>query len=202
MKRPTSDEVRLPLLLGAVTAVLVTALALVSLQSATATYRSTAVVSLDQPLAVAASGDAGVINKLSRLRFKYVGLIGTDRVAAPVAKRLGVPVTQVRGRLVAEARLDDLLIRVSGMATEPAEARRTADAVAAELQALIAAEQKAAKIPAAGQLQVQLIQPAVGAEKVSPRRSRSLAVALAAGLLLGALVGAGLLLARRPSRFA
>lgn len=195
------DELRQPLLLGAVTAVLVTAVALAALLTGTPVWRSTAVLSIDQPRALAASDDAGIIDKLSRLRFKYVGLVGTDRLAVPVAKRLGEPVQQVRGRLSAEAQLTDLLVRVSGTDDTRAGARRTTEALAAELLAQVKAEQAATGAPPAAQVQLSVVQGAVAQEQIAPGRTRSLAAAVLQGLLAGALaagVGLGLRRVRQP----
>ncbi len=197
LRRPEPHELRQPLLLAIVTAVLVAAVAFVALMSATPTWQSTAVLSLDQPRAVIAADDAGLLNKLSRLRFKYIGLIGTDRVAVPVAARLKVPVEDVRGRLSGEARLEDLLLRTNGTGTSKKQAQQTADALAAQVQAEVAAEQKAAAIPAVDQVQVIVVQAAADAEKIAPGRKRALAEALLAGVLVGVAVGLGLLLRRR-----
>src|SRR5947208_10184047 len=46
-------------------------------------YQSLALVEIDQPLAIAASPDDGVVAKLSRLRYKYAGLMRTETFAAP-----------------------------------------------------------------------------------------------------------------------
>lgn len=193
----TPQELRQPILLALLTAVLVAGTVLAAGLSSTPTYASTAVLSIDQPFALAASDDAGVIDKLSRLRFKYVGLIATDRVATPVAKRLALPVTEVRGRLQGSAQLQDLLLQATGTASSAAQARRTANALAAVLQAQVAAEQKALAIPADRQLQLVVVQPALSATQVAPSRARALALAVLAGLLIGSLSGAALFGVRR-----
>lgn len=191
------DELRTPLLLGLVSAVLVTALALAALLSGTPVWRSTAVLSIDQPRALAASDDAGVIDKLSRLRFKYVGLVGTDRLAAPVAARLQEPVTAVRGRLTAEAQITDLLVRVSGTDDTRAGATRTTEALVAELVAQVKAEQAATGAPPPDQVQLTVVQGAVAQEQIAPGRARSLAAAVLLGLVAGAVVTAVALALRR-----
>lgn len=193
----TPSRLKQPALLALVTAVLVTAGVLAAMLSATPVYTSTAVLAIDQPGALAASDDAGVIEKLSRLRFTYVGLVQTDRIAAPVAERLGEPLPEVRGRLTADAELQNLLIRVTGTDDTAAGARRTATALAEVLIAQVAAEQRALAAPAPMQVSLTTVRPALGAEQVAPSRTRSLAVALLLGLLSGAAVGGGLLLLRR-----
>lgn len=192
----TPDRLRQPVLLAVVTAVLVTAAVLAAMLSATPVHSSTAVLAIDQPGALAASDDAGVIEKLSRLRFKYVGLVETDRVATPVAERLKEPLEDVRGRLSAEAELQDLLVRVSGTDDTAAGAKRTATALAEALIAQVAAEQKALAAPESLKVSFAMVRPAIDSEQLAPSRARALAVALLLGLLAGAVVGAGLLLTR------
>ena len=193
----TPSMLKQPALLALVTAVLVTAGVLAAMLSAPPLYTSTAVLAIDQPGALAASDDAGVIEKLSRLRFTYAGLVGTDRVAAPVAERLGEPLADVRGRLTAQAELQDLLLRVTGSDDTAAGARRTASALAEVLIAQLAAEQQALGAPAPMRVSLTTVRPAVAVEQVAPSRTRALAVAVLLGVLSGATVGGGLLLRRR-----
>ena len=195
----TPSMLKQPALLALVTAVLVTAGVLAAMLSAPAVYTSTAVLAIDQPGALAASDDAGVIEKLSRLRFTYAGLVGTDRVAAPVAERLGEPLADVRGRLTAQAELQDLLLRVTGTDDTAAGARRTATALAEVLIAQLAAEQQALRAPPPMRVSLTTVRPAVAVEQVAPSRTRALAVAVLLGLLSGAAVGGGLLLRRRSA---
>ena len=180
----------LVLLLAAVAFVVGAAVGGLLARSAAPTWQSTAVLDIDQPRVVAAATDPAVLDKLSRLRFKYVGLVGTDRVAAPVATVLGEDVEDVRPRLSATAVPQDLLIRVLGTGSTEQEASRTADALADALVRLVAKEQADDAIPSAQQVQVQVVDVAAPAVQVGPGRG---AVGLAS--LLGGLLAAGAVLA-------
>lgn len=166
-------------------------------RSAAPTFTSTAILDLDQPLVVAAAQDPAVLDKLSRLRFKYVGLVGTDRIAAPVATALGDEVDEVRGRLGATAFPQDLLIRVTGTAGDEQAARRTADALAEALVAFVAKEQADDGVPAAQRVAVEVVDVAAPAVQVGPARGATLIAALLGG---GTASGAGLLVLLRRDR--
>lgn len=183
-----------PVALLGLTALFVVGAALAGLlaRSAAPTFTSTAVLDIDQPRVVAAASDGAVLDKLSRLRFKYVGLIGTDRIADPVAAALGEDVEQVRGRLGATALPSDLLIRVTGTTDDEQTARRTADALATALAAFVTKEQADDGVPAAQRVVVEVVDVAAPAVQVGPARGAVGIAALLGGALLA---GAGLLVA-------
>lgn len=185
MSRPNPVGV----LLTAVLFVVGAALAGLLARSAAPTWQSTAILDIDQPRVVAAAQDPAVLDKLSRLRFKYVGLVGTDRIAGPVAFSLDEDVEDVRPRLGASALPSDLLIRVTGTAGDPRVARRTSDALARALVELVATEQDDDAVPPVEQVQVELVDVAAPAVQVGPARG---AIGIAA--LLGGALGAGLCL--------
>lgn len=176
------------LLLALVAAVLAGSVVGLAVRGGASTFTATALVSVDEPRAVAAAGDAGILEKLSRIRLRYTGLVPTDLLAAPVAARLGVPVGQVRGRLSATALPQDLLLRLACVEPDAAPARRCADALAASLVDLVAHEQQAGGIPADQQLVMTQVQPAGPPARTGPRRSRTAALALLGGLLAAGLV--------------
>lgn len=171
------------ILLALVAAVLVASVAGLAVRGGASTWTATALVSVDEPRAVAAAGDGGVLDKLSRVRLKYLGLVPTDLLAVPVAARLGVPVTQVRGRLSGAALPLDLLLRLSCSDSGPAPARRCADALAAAMVDFTAHEQQAQGIPADQRLVMTQVQQAGPASRTGPHRSRTAGIALLAGLL-------------------
>jgi hypothetical protein len=140
------------------------------------------VLDIDQPRVVAAATDPAVIDKLSRLRFKYVGLVPTDRFASRVATALGEPVGDVRPRIGATAVPTDLLIRVQGRGDSAEEAKRTADAAATALTELVSTEQSDDGIPAAQRVEVELVDAAGTPQRVGGRAG-SLVAALLAGLI-------------------
>jgi hypothetical protein len=178
----------LTFLLAALAAVLAAGVTGLAVRGGATTFTSTALLTIDQPQAVAAAGDGGVLDKLSKLRFKYVGLVPTDRLAEPVAARLKVPVGSVRGHLAAFIRPTDLLLRVSCSETTAEPARTCADALGASLVAYVVKEQT--PIPPAQRIVMTQVQPAGFPARTGPHRSRSvglaaLAAALAAAVVLG-----------------
>lgn len=185
MRRPSPVGI----LLAAVFFVVGAAVAGLAARSASPTWQSTAILDIDQPRVVAAARDPAVIDKLSRLRYKYVGLVKTDRIAGPVAQALGEDVADVRKRLDAGAIPSDLLIRVGGTGADPAEARRTSDALAVALADYVAKEQADDGIPSEDRVMVEVVDVAAPALQIGPARG---AVGLAA--LFGGGVAGGLAL--------
>ena len=61
-------------------------------------YQSSSALLIDQAPAIAASGDEGVLAKLSRLRFKYAGIATTEAFDAQVAQQAGVSPGRIIGR--------------------------------------------------------------------------------------------------------
>jgi hypothetical protein len=187
----------LALLLAALVAVLAAAATGLIVRGSSSTFTSTALVSIDEPRAVAAAGDGGVIDKLSRLRFKYSGLVPTDKLAAPVAGRLGVPIAQVRGRLSATVSITDLLLRLSCTEPDAPSARRCSDALAASMVAFVTHEQSSNGIPPDQRIVMAQVQAAGPAVVRGPHRSRTIGAAGIAGAL-GAAVVLGVAARPRP----
>lgn len=178
----------LAILVAAIAAILTAALASLLIPSNKSAYASTALVSLDTPRAIALARDSGILNKLNGVRYKYVGLVQTDVIGVPVAKRLGVPIEQVRGRLSAYALPTDLLIRVSCTEADPRAARRCATALSLSLVEFITREQANFDIPPILQLIAAQVQPAGPGVATASRPKRVLAVSLVVGALVGAAV--------------
>ncbi len=176
------------LLLAALAFVLGAAVAGAVTASAAPTWQSTAVLDVDQPLVVAAADDSAVLDKLSRLRFKYAGLVGTERLALPVAEELGEDVEDVRDRLGSSAEPADLLLRVTGTAEDPDTARRTADAAARVLADFVEKEQVDDQVPAPQRVVLAIVDVAAPAERVGPARGQILVSAVLAGALLAGAV--------------
>ncbi len=191
----------LVLILAALAVVAGAAAAGLAARGAAPTWQSTAILDIDQPRVVAAATDPAVLDKLSRLRFKYVGLVGTDRVAVPVATALGEDVGVVRSRISAVARPEDLLIRVVGTAPTAPEAKRTAAALSTGLVQLVAKEQRDDGIPPAEQVEVSLVDVAAPAQQIGPARAAIGLVSLVGGALAGGLVLAVGSLRRRRDLF-
>lgn len=166
-------------------------------------WRSEALLAIDEPRALAAADDAGVIDKISRLRYKYVGLVPTERIAAPVATQLGRPVGEVRGEVSASASPNDLLVHVYGTAGTSSQARAVATALATELPEYLDQEQTDNAIPTAQRVVLSVADAPSDPVRISPSRHRVLGAGLVAGLvvaLLVLLVAAGVAASRRHRR--
>jgi hypothetical protein len=185
----------LVLLVAVVAAVLSAGGGGVAAHRASGPLLSTALVAIDEPRAIAASGDAGVLEKLSRVRLKYVGLVPTDRLVLPVAELLSVPADHVRGHLYALALPGDLLIRVTCTGSQPAQTRRCGDALASTLVAYVEKEQVDSGIPTSERLVLTQVQMASPAYRPVHGLARTLGVAALAGGLAAVVV---LALASRP----
>ncbi|MBV9291707.1 MAG: hypothetical protein JO222_04590 [Frankiales bacterium] len=164
-----------------------------------ATYRSSAVMLIDQPATLSASADVGVVTKLSQLRIKYVGIVKTQVFAQPVADQTGLPVGLVLHSLTATADPTSLLVLISSTTKDPAQAHTIAEAAANELTTYVKTEQDAAGIPQRRQITFSTATPATNAVRVTPDRSRAKLVGLFVfiAITLVGFLGADLLRRRR-----
>lgn len=178
----------LALIVGIVAAVL----AAVVVASGQVKYQSVATMAIDQPRAIAASGDAGVVSKLSALRTKYTGLVTTQTFAQPIADKLNANVNAVRGQLFARAPENSLLIQVGAVTANRTTSQTLADAAASALTDFVNNEQEAARIPDVNRFTITQVTPAGIGIKVSPTRKRIVGAAGLAGLLGFAAVFAAL----------
>lgn len=178
----------LVLLVAAVAAVLVAGLGGVAAHRSSGPLQSTALVSLDEPRGVAAAQNGGVLEKLSRIRLKYLGLVPTDRLALPVADVLSVPVSQVRGHLSATALPSDLLLRLTCTGSDATRTRRCADALASALVSYVEHEQASYAIPMEQRLVLTQVQSAGPGFRPDRGLARPLGVAVLGGGLAAAVV--------------
>lgn len=155
-------------------------------------YQSLATMAIDQPRAIAASGDAGIVAKLSTLREKYTGLVKTQLFDQPIADDLGVNVNAVRAQLIARAPVNSLLIQVGAVTASRTTSQRLAQAAASALTDYVQNEQETAQIPKANQFTITEVTPAGPGIKISPTRKRIVGAAGLAGLLGFAAVFAAL----------
>ncbi len=165
---------------------------------ATPQYQSSAVMLMDQPLALS-SGDAGVVVKLNALRGKYVALILTAEIMAPAAKRANLPIGVVRAAQRPVVPAQTLTLLPTARAKSPELAQKIAQATADTVEDYVADEQAATGLSPAQRISVRVVQNAGLGAKVTPNPSRGRQVALvtaAAGMLL-AYVGLQLSAGRR-----
>jgi capsular polysaccharide biosynthesis protein len=180
-RRQTSRRYLVLLSLAAVVAGLVVGLiAGFATKSTTPTFQSQALLEIDQPHALAISADDGVIAKLSRLRFKYAGLMRTQTFAQPIATKLNLPVGLVAGSLYSGVDPETLVIAVGAKTHNRTQTQQIAVAAAQELIDYTKHEQAQLKIPVADEVTFTLVTPASPAVKVAPTHQRIVLVALGA----------------------
>lgn len=164
-------------------------------------YQSTAVMLMDQPLALSA-GDAGVVVKLNALRGKYVALVLTAEIMTPAAKRANLPVGQVRAAQRPVIPAQTLTLLPTARANNPELAQKIAQATAQTIEDYVADEQAATGLTPPQRISLRIVQNAGVGNKVtpSPARGRQVAVVTGAAGLLLAYVGLQLSGASRRNR--
>jgi capsular polysaccharide biosynthesis protein len=153
-----------------------------------AKYESTSAIAVDQVRAIAVSGDAGVVAKLSALRNKYAGILTSEEFAAPVATTVHLAPGTVRASLFAVVPGDGLIFEVGARTSSATTSREIAAAAATALVNYAQEEQTAAGIQPDQQFTLRVVTPAEGAAKISPTRKKEAGAAGLAGLLAAAVV--------------
>lgn len=171
--------------------------AAVTLRAAEA-HESVAVLLIDNPLALATSGNESTVNKLEQLRGKYATLAHTDVIAGPVAQRLGLRVDEVIADTVVSPTPATLSLFVSARAAEPEQARALAAALSDEIGAFVAAEHEQHGVPAADRFTIRVVQPASSPVQVSPSSDRAVSSALVSLLVALGVAYLALQLLRPP----
>jgi capsular polysaccharide biosynthesis protein len=198
---PAHARRRVPLLLLAIAAVLaliatVGAYEVVKKQSPS--YRAQAAVSLDQPLKLAQSNSSGEIDKLSRLRTTYIGVIRFDSVVSAVAKETKLTNSQVRKRVFAAADPASLLLIIGANDRTGPSARRLATAMADQVIVYIQQSQDQAKVPTQDRITAHVVVTPDSATLTDPTTRKALTTGIVTGILVFfVIVGIGTLL-RRP----
>lgn len=163
------------LLLGSISAAVVFA--------RTPVYRSAVLLEIDQPQAIAASGDIGVIEKLNRLVPKYAVLARTVRITGPVSQQVGLPVGEVAAAVSAAPLGQSLLLSIAAQDRDRETAQLIAQAVGNEVIAYAEREQEANQIPAEQRFHFTEIQAAGPGAKISPTRDDAVASGAVAALV-------------------
>jgi hypothetical protein len=159
-------------------------------------YTSTAKLLINQPQALSLADSDGIVLKLSRLRLKYVGLVGTPVIDDRVALRMKRPPTALGGTLDAIAPPQNLNINVIGSSTTAASAQSLAQLGAEELAAYATREQITDRIPPNERFVLTVIAPAAKAALPAGSGTRAKLVGAAVGALAAVAV-AGAAYARR-----
>ena len=155
-------------------AVLLAALAAALTLRAPAEYRSVAVLLIDNPVALASSGNEGTVNKLEQLRGKYATLANTEVIAGPVASELGLGVGDVIRRTDVDPAPSTLSLVVVAHGSEASSTRELANAMARGIGAFVQAEHEEHAIPAADRFAIEVVQEASPAAQTSPSTERAL----------------------------
>lgn len=186
------------LLVAMVVGLLAGALGYANIMRAAPKYQSTAVMLIDQPLALT-TGDAGVVVKLNQLRSKYAALILTSEIMEPAAAEANLPAGVVRAAQRPLVPPETLTLLPAARARTPQLAQTIAQSTALALQNYVDDEQTATGLNPAQRLSLRIVQNAGPGNKVSPSTQRARQVGLvaaAAGVLL-AYVGLQLTAAAR-----
>jgi capsular polysaccharide biosynthesis protein len=146
-------------------------------------YTSTAVMLIDDPYALATSGQPDEFANLDALRYKYAALVGTNSIAGPVAAELGIPVGDVIGAVSTKVPAYSLIMDVTATWSSPAEAQRLAQATAEQISTFITHEDDAYSIPASARFTFHVVDPAPPATAQTPSKSKAVSLAIGLGLL-------------------
>lgn len=190
--RPASRLIRVHVLaLALVAAVLAAGVGILAVDLRPAAYVANAAAALDQPLTLSQSQDAGVVDKLSRLRLKYAGLVRSDDVVVPVAQSLGLSRGAVAGAVVTRQDPDSLVLFVGARAATAKRSMQIANALTAELQRYITREQSGNGIVPKDRISLRVLVPARFALQVAPTR-RQKTIGGVGAAVVGALLVVGL----------
>ena len=146
-------------------------------------YRSSSVLTIDQPQLIAASRDAGPILKLVNLRTQYAELLTTSALAAPIAAQVGASEAWVAQHVTAVAAPNSLLIDVQADAPTAERAVALSRAATGALVTYAQTSQTKYHVPANERIILSVATPAARASRIT----RSLRTAVTVGVFLGAL---------------
>lgn len=183
-----------------IAAVLVAAIAGSVIVGRSPTYESQAVLLIDQPTSLATAGDPAAVEKLSRLRAKYLGLVQTQTILEPTADRAGLPLSVVSAAVVApRVPPPTLTFVVAAQGGDRQQVRRITEALAATVVDFVEEELRSAGIPPEERYGFEIVNPATRASRIDDDTAASLTAAAVSGLITLAIVytGVQLLTARR-----
>ena len=172
-RRPTTPRFWIGLTAAAIAiGVVVAGIAAFAVHSGKKTYQSQALLEIDQARAVAVSPDDGIVAKLSRLRYKYAGLVRTQVFYGPLADSTGLPLGTVASSVYAVVDPSSLLIGLGARGSNAAQAKTIAAAAADHLVSYAKNEQDGENVPKDAQVTFAIVTPAGNAVKISPSDRR------------------------------
>ena len=180
-RRPFNRRYLTILAIGSLAAgIVIGLLAAFAARHTTPTFQSQALLEIDQPHTLAVSTDEGVIAKLSRLRFKYAGLIRTQTFATPIAQKTGLPLGLVAASLFVGVDPDTLVLSLGARTHNREQTQKIAAAGAQELIDYTRHEQAGLKVPTPDQITWTLVTQASAPARISPTNQRAVLVGLGA----------------------
>lgn len=187
-ERASSVRITASAVITALVAALIAAgAATLIVRSRPATYLATAVIQVDQPAQLMTGGSDEVV-KLAALRLKFAPLVGTDSILKPTGEAVGVSADQLRGRLVAVAPSNSLLMLVEARTGDRQDSVRFANAAASAIGKYADDEQDQLAVPQVNRYRLVVIDPARGAHQTAPTGRHELAVAAAVAVAVGLVV--------------
>ena len=141
-------------------------------------YESTAVLVIDNPLALATAGDDATVNKLDRLRGKYATLASTRAIAGPVGDDLGIGPGAVIGSTDVFPSPSTLALVVVGRGSTADRATDAATAMAEGIVEYVEEEHEANAVPPQDRFSFTVASPAVVARQTSPSTERAVDVGI------------------------
>jgi capsular polysaccharide biosynthesis protein len=168
---------------GLLLGVLLAVIGAVTVLSGRVLYTSSTTMLIDDPYQLATSGQVSEFSSLDALRYKYGGLLATDAIAGPVASQLHLPVDNVLGSLSVNVPTDSLLMVVHATWTTPRGAEEVSLSAANEITAYVAYEDNAYAIPNADRFTFKVIDPAAGAIRKGPSKSKAATLAIGLAVL-------------------
>jgi capsular polysaccharide biosynthesis protein len=154
------------------------------------TYRSTAVLSIDQPAVLQGPSTPGPILKLQTLRAQYAALLSTRALLDPISRRVGRPASELEDDLQAVASKNSLLIVVTANGDDAEDTRLLARTAASELVRYASSTQDDAGVKPRQKVVLSILSPARSSQVVAGSRR----TVVTTGLFVGA-IAVGLVVA-------
>lgn len=158
------------------------AVGIVALQSKT--YRSTAVLAIDQPYTLAQTTDPGEFSKLAALRYEYAGLASTAEFADQVAASTGLSAAEVHSSLYTNVPANSLLFTLGAQSGDKTTVTKIAQEMANGVVRFVTRQQADANVPSKIRVRVRVVTPAGPPLVISPSQNRELGAAGLTALVL------------------
>jgi capsular polysaccharide biosynthesis protein len=152
------------------------------------TFRSTAVLSIDQPAVLQGPATPGPVLKLQTLRAQYAALLSTRALLDPIARRVGRPAPELEDDLQATASKNSLLIVITANGDDASDTRLLAGAAANELVRYVSTSQDDAGVKPRLKVVLSVVSAARPSQVIAGGRRTVVTTGLLVGLVAAALV--------------